>query len=124
MTIAEKASLAADSVKSVKKRTSFQLDLVHLSGYAAFLLKNKLNEVVTAQLDLFKELKLPLFKYFDTIREEELVKRGKEGTEKLLIALAENRTSEYIDNAVQFWITNQLPQISRDQVQPEDITTI
>jgi hypothetical protein len=40
------------------------LDLQYFPGYAKFLLKNKLQEFVKAHLELSREIKLPLLKFF------------------------------------------------------------
>ncbi|MDP9042860.1 MAG: PAS domain-containing protein, partial [Bacteroidota bacterium] len=43
---------------------------------------------------------------------------------RLLAALSSNTAIEYIESTVQNWVTNKIPEISRNQISPEDISLI
>ena len=103
-----------------RKRLEFTL----LPGYAGFLLENKVDELAVLQINLFRELRPPLFRYFVNKADEELIALGKEGMHKLLCALTDQKSVEYIENSLRDWLNNQLPQISRNQIEAEDITVI
>ena len=90
----------------------------------SFLLENKLDELAVLQIDLFREFKPPLFRYFENRSDEELISLGGDGMRKLLSALSGQKTVEYIENSLRDWLNNQLPQISRNQIEAEDITMI
>ena len=105
---------------ATRKRLAFNI----FNDYAGFLLQNKLLECVALQLELFREFNPPLLRYFSTFSQEELIRIGKDILEKLLIAIQQNQAPEYIENALRDWLNNQLPQISRNQIEAEDITSI
>jgi len=104
--------------------TRKRLEFTILPGYAHFLLENKLEELSVLQISLFKEIKPPLFRYFENKSDEELISLGAIGLRKLLGALADGKSVEYIENSLRDWLNNQLPQISRNQLEAEDITMI
>ena len=104
--------------------TRKRLEFSCLPGYAHFLLENKVDELATLQIILFREFKPPLFRYFENRSDEELISLGKEGMRKLLAALIDQKPVEYIENSLRDWLNNQLPQISRNQIEAEDITVI
>jgi PAS domain S-box-containing protein len=104
--------------------TRKRLEFSFLPEYARFLLENKLEELAALQIILFREFKPPLFKYFEKRSDEELISLGTEGMRKLLSALTGKKTVEYIEYSLRDWLNNQLPQISRNQIEAEDITMI
>jgi PAS domain S-box-containing protein len=104
--------------------TRKRLEFSFLPEYARFLLEKKLEELVVQQIVLFREFKPPLFRYFEKRSDEELISLGTEGMRKLLSALGGQKSAEYIENSLRDWMNNQLPQISRNQIEAEDITII
>ncbi len=104
--------------------TRKRLEFSFLPGYAQFLLENRVHELAVMQIDLFREFKPPLFRYFENRTDEELISLGRDGMHKLLSALSGQKTVEYIENSLRDWLNNQLPQISRNQIEAEDITMI
>ena len=104
--------------------TRKRLEFSFLPEYARFLLENKLHALAVLQTSLFKEFKPPIFRYFENRPEEDLISRGTTGLCKLLEALAMGKSAEYIETSLREWINNQLPEISRNQLEAEDITVI
>ena len=104
--------------------TRKRLEFSFLPEYACFLLENKLEELAVGQIILFRELKPPLFRYFEKTPDEKLISLGIVGMHKLLSALSGQKPVEYIENSLRDWLNNQLPQISRNQIEAEDITII
>ncbi len=104
----------------LKQKLNFRV----LPDFAQFLLDNHLYELAILQLNLFKEFDPPVFKYFSKLPDEELIKMGIPGLEKLLIALINNQPAEYIEASIKVWLNDQLPQISRNQIEAEDLTII
>jgi hypothetical protein len=89
--------------------TRKRLVFIFLPGYARFLLENKLDELAVLQIDLIKEFKLPLYRYFENRPYEELISLGSAGLGKLFGALASQKTVEYIENSLRDWLNNQFP---------------
>ena len=104
--------------------TRQRLVFTFLPGYARFLFENKLDELAILQIDLVKEFKPPIFRYFEHRSDQELISLGSSGLGKLFCALARHETAAYIENSLRDWLNNQLPQISRNQIEAEDITMI
>ena len=98
--------------------------LTHLPGYAEYLLQNKLEEYIDYQLNLSKELNIPLLKLLKRLDEEQLREFTKKGATEFLQYLSKNKAKEHIKQSIDKWITNQLPIIKRDEIVAEDITLI
>jgi PAS domain S-box-containing protein len=122
----ETQHFATENLKELKldPPTRERLSFSVLPGYARFLLENKLHILAELQIDLLRELKPPLFKFFENRSNEELISVGTDGLRKLLCALSGQKSVEYIENSLKDWLNNQLPQISRNQIEANDITTI
>ena len=105
---------------ATRKRLAFKI----FNDYAGFLMQNRLLECVELQTELFREFNPPILQYFSAFSSEELIRIGKEALQKLLLAIQQNRAPEYIENALRDWLNNQLPRISRNQIEAEDITYI
>ncbi|HEX8515458.1 MAG TPA: PAS domain S-box protein [Bacteroidia bacterium] len=101
-----------------------KLNFKFLPGYADFLIEKKSLEFTTDQLTILRELNVPLLKYFKGISDEQLIQQGVAGTERFLTAFKTNSVDQYIEKSIAEWLANQLPLISREQLQPEDITLI
>lgn len=99
------------------------LDFKYFSPYAKYLLENKLDEFVKAQLKLSREIKLPLLKLLDNLTEEKLIETGLINTKELLSCCAVNKANDYIKISVERWLKNQLPFISKSQIVAEDISS-
>jgi PAS domain S-box-containing protein len=101
-----------------------QLRFNHLPDYACFLVKNRIPELALEQHRISIELKIPLLRHFEHHTKEQLLKIGEEGIRNLLNALAANRAAEYIEDSVSNWINNNVPQLTRNQISPEDISLL
>lgn len=111
--------LSAENITSVKK---LQFKLLPL--FAHYLLKNKLREFSEKQLDMLFEVDFPILKYYDLsiYSKEQLIDLSIPAYKEFLDAAANNKLHEYIDEAVKKWVTNQLPNITRDQLVVNDVT--
>ncbi|HWB27962.1 MAG TPA: PAS domain-containing protein [Chitinophagaceae bacterium] len=96
----------------------------YLPEYARFLLQNVVSQLAEEQLQLLRELDIPILKYVSGIPENELLERGRMRMASFLQTLADNRAEEHINTSLKSWMDDQLPLISRDKIQPEDITLI
>jgi signal transduction histidine kinase len=90
--------------------------------FAAFILENRLREYVLRLIDYSRELELPLMKFFEAMPEDELIALSIQGNTELLQSVIDNNLQAYIDQTLERWKKNILPQISRDQIVAEDIT--
>jgi PAS domain S-box-containing protein len=96
----------------------------HLPLYAKYLLANKIVEFSVEQLRLLRKLKIPFFKNFEALAEDELIERGIQDNKILLGLFAQNNAREFVDQSLRTWPTDEIPLIARDQLIPEDITMI
>jgi len=99
-------------------------NLQHLPAYANFLLENKIHEYVIAQINLAKEVDLPLLKFFKNLSDEELYSLSVKTAREFLNCCAENKTEEFIQNSVQKWINDQLPSVERNAIIEDDIILV
>src|ERR1043165_2488148 len=61
-------------------------------------------------------------KLLDGIPEQQLMQLGMAGVKEMLDDIAANNSRKYIDDAMEKWLKNQLPIITKDSVISEDIT--
>jgi PAS domain S-box-containing protein len=101
-----------------------KLHFQYLPVYAQYLLKYKLSNLSEDQVELFSEFKPPVLSYFQKFNREELILIGQQSLEKMLVSISQNKASGYIENSLKEWLNNQLPKISRNQIEAEDITLI
>lgn len=108
----------------MEEETIRKLHFHFLPAYALFLLENKLADLSEDQVVLFSEFKPPVLSYFNKYNREELLYIGRQGLEKMLDSISQNKAATYIENSLKDWLNNQLPQVSRNQIEAEDITLI
>jgi len=100
------------------------LEFTFLPDYARFLYENKLQDL---SLDLYRisnELKIPLLSHFAHYSREQLLEFGTQSMKTLLNALAANQAVEYIEQSVLNWMNNNIPELSRNRISPEDISRL
>ncbi len=100
------------------------LTFSYLSAFAQFLLNNSTQAMAASQLQLVRQLDVPILRYFSSMPEKEILERSEARMKVLLQSLIDNRAAEYIDETLQAWKEDQLPLLSRDKILPEDITLI
>jgi PAS domain S-box-containing protein len=95
-----------------------------LPAYADHLLNHKIREFTKKSIDLALEVDFPILKFFDLSKysEEELINLSVPAYTQFLTAALHNKLSEFVVDAVEKWETNQLPDISNQQLVVEDIT--
>ena len=101
-----------------------RLNFQWLPSYADFLLKNRIPDLAVEQMRLGSQLNIPLLSYFAHFSPEQLLEFGRHGLQRLMQALVANRASTYIEESVMTWVNNKIPEISRNQISPEDISLI
>lgn len=108
--------------KKIDKKDQFKFKL--LPAFADYILKNKLREFTKEQLKLTFEVDLPVLKYYDLsmYSEEQLIELSIPTYREFFNAAKENKLKEHLADAIKKWETNQLPNITRDQLVVEDIT--
>ena len=104
--------------------TAGRLHFEWLPLYADFLLKNRIPDLAAEQMRLGSDLNIPLLSYFGRFTPEQLLELGRQGLIRLMQALSANRASEYIEQSVMTWVNNKIPEISRNQISPEDISLL
>jgi PAS domain S-box-containing protein len=109
-------------VTSEQKETI--LTFTYLPAFAQYIKDNYLVEFIREQLRLSKEIEVPMLKFFESMPEEQLIEMSKISASELLTFLEENKAGEQIESAINRWVTNQLPQVAREQIVAEDITLV
>ncbi|HVX25651.1 MAG TPA: PAS domain-containing protein [Parafilimonas sp.] len=112
-----KTMMAEDSVPNKNKQ-----DFQFFPAYAKFLLENKLRELSVEQLKLSRENNLPLLKHLQDLSEEALIEIGIKTTTELLSYCAENKMNSYIEVSSKRWLNNQLPAITKSEINAQDVT--
>lgn len=92
--------------------------------FAKWILDNRLDEYCQIGLELSKEEKVPLLKFFEQIPEEEFLAIIKNGGIELLNSFVNNTVLDYLEHTTQNYKNNMLPLLERDTVLAEDITLI
>lgn len=111
-----KTMMVEDSVPNKNKQ-----DFQFFPAYAKFLLENKLREWSVEQLILSRENNLPLLKYLKDFSEEQLIELGITTTAELLRSCTEGKIDEYIQFSAERWLNNQLPSITKNEINVEDV---
>ena len=90
--------------------------LVHLPSFAQYLLDHKLNELVSLQLQISREIDLPLLKQLSSLSSGELTELSRNSMKELLGYLSRNEVEEYIKISLDRYIKNQLPFIASKEI--------
>ncbi|HEY0679489.1 MAG TPA: PAS domain-containing protein [Chitinophagaceae bacterium] len=111
-------------MQHVSEKRKAGLHFTYLPLFAKFILENKLGDFVTDQLQLSRELNLPLLSHFSSMSEDELKDFSRKSATDFLNYLINNKAEEQIESARKRWLANQLPIVSKDEIQAEDITGV
>jgi signal transduction histidine kinase len=101
-----------------------KLILEYLPGYADFLLKHKLENLVVELLRISREEDIPVLKYFTSFSEDELITLSKKSNTEFLTAVSFNKLDDFINKSTNEWKANNLPLIDRNQIEAEDLTLV
>jgi PAS domain S-box-containing protein len=99
-------------------------DLHYLPAFAQYLLTHRLDELSRLQIQISREIHIPLLKRFEGLTEEKILEINTRGLKETLICLAQNKAKLQIETAVQKWKKNRLPLVQKDEIVAEDITLI
>ena len=100
------------------------LNFKFFPDYAKFLLENHFEDFVREQLNLSRELRIPMLRFFESMNEDELFEFAKQGSHNLLTSFASNEVLAYINASLDNWTNNQIPLLERDEINIEDIVLI
>jgi signal transduction histidine kinase len=95
----------------------------HLPGFAAFLLKDHLEDFAKVALRVSREENVPILQYVKA-SDEDLLQLMISGYSELLNGLIKGNINEIIAKTVDSWSKNQLPIIEKDQIVTEDIALV
>jgi PAS domain S-box-containing protein len=93
----------------------------YLPDYARFLLDHHLDELVTLNLERARQVELPLLKQFAAYSPDQLLDYSRERLKKLLLQFVEGVALAEHQQDLQRWLADQLPGISRSEVQVRDL---
>jgi PAS domain S-box-containing protein len=100
------------------------LEFTFLPDYARFLYENKLQDLSLELYRISNELRIPLLSHFAHYSREQLLEYGERSLKAVLSALASNQAVEYIEQSVLNWMNNNIPELSRNRISPEDISRL
>ncbi len=101
-----------------------QLDFVYLPGFANYLLTHRLTEFSLVLSDLLRSQDMPLLQAYENLDEEQRVKISIDSNKKMLSRIAENRVSAFIHESVEEWENNEIPQITKNEIDAADISIL
>ncbi len=96
----------------------------YLPDFAAYLLKNKVEEFVTVGIRFARQYDLPMMKPLSRISEKQLTQMSLDSNKEILQALAKNEITGFIEKNTQNWIQNKLGVIDQNEVTAEDLTMV
>lgn len=107
----------------IKKNSDVELHFAYLPDYADFILKAYLQEFTAFQLDITLKADFPLLKVIDlsNYSRDQLIELSIPSIQNFLTHARDNRLSEFIADAISKWESNQIPDISRDQLNLDDV---
>jgi PAS domain S-box-containing protein len=109
----------------IKNETRDPLNnLVYLPAFAQYLLEHRLDQMVQLQIQISKEVNVPVLKLFKDFSDERIIKITKRRLVELLTCLAQNKAQQQIEASVQQWKKNRLPFVQKDDIVAEDITLV
>jgi PAS domain S-box-containing protein len=111
--------LATSHESSIRK-----LDFNFLPAFAKFILEQYVEAFARYQLRLYKETEVPLFKYFNTLSEEQQIELSIQSSKQFLTYFRDNKATEQITDGLKRWRENALPLLDKMQVTTEDIFTV
>jgi PAS domain S-box-containing protein len=94
----------------------------HMPGFAAFIKKNYLVPYISEQINISREINLPMLKFFQGIPDDELIAMSVESHKEFLTAVENNTIRAYVEKSISTWMADGLGIIKRDEVTAEDIT--
>lgn len=101
-----------------------RITFTHLPDYAAFLLENHLDDFANAMVTESKSANPSILRFYSSLSDDALSGLLVKGAIDLLTALKDESIWEFIDQALQRWKENRLPQIERDQIVVDDIISV
>lgn len=113
-----------EKVPIVPLKEKISVSFEHLPSYASRILHHELEDFVRELIRLYRAHDVPLLRFFQSMSDDQLFALSLASTREMLTLLAANRADEYIGRTINNWITNQLPLITREQVDAQDITLV
>jgi PAS domain S-box-containing protein len=106
------------------QETIYSLHFTYLPAYAQYLLEHKLEEFTEAQHTIARQLNIPLLQAFKNMPQVAFKAFITEYSKLFLNSLASNKGAQYIQDAIQRWTTNNLPNLDKHQIVTEDLSLI
>src|SRR5690348_6046655 len=89
---------------------------VYLPDYASHILHQTLQPYVNELVRLYEQADIPLLRFFKVMDHDQRIALVTGSSREMLAMLAANDAEKYIAHTMNNWLTNQLPQIKREQV--------
>jgi PAS domain S-box-containing protein len=103
-------------------REKVNLQFLYFPDYARYILHHELDDFVLQLLSLYEEIGLPLLRYFSSVDSAKRQALIGSATREMLTFIASNRAEKYIDQTINTWLNNELPQLDKEQIHSHDIT--
>src|SRR5690349_13905085 len=110
------------SIAKVKEKVGG--GFAYLPDYASHILHRRLPSYVNELVRLYEQADIPLLRFFQVMDHDQRIALVTGSSREMLTMLAANEVEKYIAHTMNNWLTNQLPQIKREQVHSQDITLV
>lgn len=114
--------MAPDTAASVKQKIS--LEFKDLPAFAGYVLHYELDDFIKALIRHYEATDIPLLRFFKFMNDDRLLALATGSAREMLTMLAAGDADAYVEQSISSWIGNQLPVITREQVQSQDITLV
>ena len=110
-----------EKVQVKDENTTGRFHFTTFKGFAAYILKDRLNEAAELNLKLSRELNLPLLDFFNKISEEELFAMSLQGQKDFFQQVINDTAFAKARQSLLLWKLDKLDGIRRDQIKVADL---
>lgn len=108
-----------------KKETWLTIShLKYLPAYAQHLLRHRLDDFVLYQMENSEEMDIPIMHFFREMSFDQRFQITKTSADEFLTYLAQNKARQQIEDSLQRWKENLLPNVQKENIAAEDITLL
>lgn len=94
----------------------------HLPAYANYIRDNHIVPYIQDQIDMSREMNLPIMRFIEGIPDKDLIEMGIQSHRDFLTAAENNTLKEHFEKALQTWTSDSMGIIKKDEIAAEDIT--
>ncbi len=95
-----------------------------LPAFAQYILDQKLEVYAINSLKVSREMDIPVLKFFSNIPDDQIIAISMGRNRQMFQALIKNDAFQYLEESTKIWVTNQLPNIQKDEISADDIVLV